>query len=181
MPNRSQNSRSRQKISNAPSCCCRCNGINARCKFCACVKAGRACTCCLPARNGLCSNVTAHIPVSNVSQSTLTISSQPIPRTTTLSSDSQQLSLSQPILRQLHVFSSPVPSSCSPTPLQTPMPSFHSPSSSHLCHQSSSRPQGLVASAMVLTPDARHAFALVLGDYSVLPANYKHLIGSGRQ
>ena len=131
MPNRdrSQNSRSRQKIGNAPPCC-RCNGINARCKFCACAKAGRACTCCLPARNGLCSNVTAHIPVSNVSQSTLTTSSQPIPQTTTLSSDSQQLSSSQPILRQLHVFSSPVPSSCSPTPLQTPMPSFHSPSSS---------------------------------------------------
>ena len=35
--------------------CCRCNG-SGRCKACSCVKSGRQCVSCLPARNGHCSN-----------------------------------------------------------------------------------------------------------------------------
>ena len=36
--------------------CCRCNG-SGRCKACSCVKSGRQCVNCLPARNGHCSNL----------------------------------------------------------------------------------------------------------------------------
>ena len=35
--------------------CCRCNG-SGRCKTCSCVKSGRQCVSCPPARNGHCSN-----------------------------------------------------------------------------------------------------------------------------
>lgn len=36
--------------------CCRCNG-DGKCKNCVCVKAGKTCTTCLPARRGNCSNM----------------------------------------------------------------------------------------------------------------------------
>ena len=36
--------------------CCSCNGVNARCKSCVCVKSKRACSCCLPMKHNRCAN-----------------------------------------------------------------------------------------------------------------------------
>ena len=46
--------------------CCSCNGAHARCKSCACVKAGRPCYSCQPMRNTCCSNPSA--PLSSLPQ-----------------------------------------------------------------------------------------------------------------
>ena len=148
----SQSSQSQKHTFKAPPCC-RCNGIKARCKFCACAKAGRACTCCLPAKHGKRSNGTAHIPDSSAS-CTLTMSSQPSPQPPTAHSpDTQQLSSSQPILQQLQVFSEPnqpisrIALFCA-TPSSLSFISHHR--HRHRRLQSSSCPQGLVANATVL-------------------------------
>ena len=52
--------------------CCGCNGTNARCKFCACVKAKRACTNCRLVKNGCCPNANLDFPLP------VATSSQPI-------------------------------------------------------------------------------------------------------
>ena len=41
--------------------CCKCNGPNARCTLCSCVKAKRGCTCCGAARYGSCSNSSSSV------------------------------------------------------------------------------------------------------------------------
>ena len=59
-------SSSHSQVSHCPSSpvssnsrpCCRCNGVNARCKFCACAKAKLPSSGCLPARRGRCHNTT---------------------------------------------------------------------------------------------------------------------------
>ena len=121
MPNRNQSQDSSPKRPNRAPPCCRCNGINARCKFCACAKAGRACTCCLPAKHGKCSN---RPTLFHDSTSTLTmVSSQPLPGSTACSPGPRQLSSSQPILRQLQVPSGPLaPVLSSATHLPSPLP-----------------------------------------------------------
>ncbi|KAL5499725.1 hypothetical protein EMCRGX_G011184 [Ephydatia muelleri] len=108
MPNRNQSQDSSPKRPKRAPPCCRCNGINARCKFCACAKAGRACTCCLPAKHG----------------------------STACSPGPRQLSSSQPILRQLQVPSGPLAPVLS-SDHSSPLPSTShqaSTSSSHPSH-----------------------------------------------
>ena len=69
-------SSSQSQVSHCPSSqvssnshpCCRCNGVNARCKFCACAKANLPCSGCLPARRGRCHN-TAGLASSSQSPS----------------------------------------------------------------------------------------------------------------
>ena len=110
MPNRNQSRNSSpapKRPKRAPHCC-RCNGTNACCKFCACAKAGRVCTCCLPAQHGKCSNSNNRTALFHDSASR---PSQPLAGTTTCSSDTQQLPSSQPMLQQLQASSEPtVPS-----------------------------------------------------------------------
>ena len=118
MPNRSQSSPERSK--RAPPCC-RCNGINARCKFCAspCAKAGRACTCCLPAKHGNGATF-SHYSAS----STAMVLSNPLPGATTRPPDTQQLPPSQPIIQQLQASIETVaPSSSSEHPSSLSSPS----------------------------------------------------------
>ena len=89
--------------------CCRCNG-GGRCRNCACVKAGRTCTTCLPARRGHCSNMklppapesaSVQLPTSNTQ-------SQSAPDSATSPS---RTNLSQPAVQQ---------SPPSPSPVNTP-------------------------------------------------------------
>ena len=62
-------------------------------------KAGRACTCCLPAKHGKCSN---RATLSHYSASTTAmVLSNPLPGATTRPPDTQQLPPSQPIIQQL--------------------------------------------------------------------------------
>ena len=141
MPNRNQSQNSRPK--RAPPCC-RCNGINARCKFCACAKAGRACTCCLPAKHGKCSNGSVFSHGSAPIATQAMISSQPLPRPTAHSLETQQLSSLQPLLRQLQASSAAEHSSSLLSPpassyTQSPQPSerHHSPGPDDLSQSSS--------------------------------------------
>ena len=141
MPNRNQSQNSRPK--RAPPCC-HCNGINARCKFCACAKAGRACTCCLPAKHGKCSNGSVFSHGSAPMATQAMISSQPLPRPTAHSLETQQLSSLQPLLRQLQASSAAEHSSSLPSPpassyTQSPQPSerHHSPGPDDLSQSSS--------------------------------------------
>ena len=75
--------------------CCGCNGTNARCKFCACVKAKRACTNCRLVKNGCCPNVNLDV------QLPVAISSQPISHPSLPSPVSQPPALSQTSPQQL--------------------------------------------------------------------------------
>ena len=69
--------------------CCSCNGVNARCKPCACARANRACINCRPTKHGGCLNTSE--PASQ-SPSTTTL---PTP----LTPESRQLSFLQPPLQ----------------------------------------------------------------------------------
>ena len=122
MPNRSQSSPERSK--RAPPCC-HCNGINARWKFCAFAKAGRACTCCLPAKHGKCSN---RATFSHYSASTTPmVLSNPLPGATTRPPDTQQLPPSQPIIQQLQAsIETMAPALSSEHPSSLPSPSASS-------------------------------------------------------
>ena len=96
--------------------CCRCNvnGVNARCKSCACAKAGRACNDCLPSKHGCCHNYTTSITASSNRTANDFSSSQPLPQHTSSFPDSQQLPLSQPL--------SQLPPSSTPSSFITPSP-----------------------------------------------------------
>ena len=91
--------RSPQSIPSRRRKCCRCNvnGVNARCKSCACAKAGRACNDCLPSKHGCCHNCTTSITASSNRTANDFSSSQPLPQHTSSFPDSQQLPLSQPL------------------------------------------------------------------------------------
>ena len=77
--------------------CCRCNGVNAHCKFCAFAKANRACTDCLLSKHRCCQNAPTSITASNVVSTDSVSSSQPPYQHTSSFPDSQQLPLSQPL------------------------------------------------------------------------------------
>ena len=91
------------KNSKELSKCCRCNGVNARCKFCACAKANRACTSCQPSKVGCCHNVssalkphpTALLIIDSPTGSTST--TQSLVLNTSTPSDLQQLLFPQPL------------------------------------------------------------------------------------
>ena len=75
--------------------CCRCNG-DGKCKNCACVKAGRPCTTCLPARRGHCSNM-KQPPASDLAPVQLsTPLRRPPPPTTVSVTAPRRETLSQP-------------------------------------------------------------------------------------
>lgn len=78
----------RQGSSRNPAKCCICNGPHARCKSCACVKAGQSCSSCYPLRLNRCSNLST--PSSSTSHS------QP------LELESQCFSQPPPPLQNLH-------------------------------------------------------------------------------
>ena len=70
--------------------CCRCNGVNARCKFCACAKAKLPCSGCLPARRGRCHN-TAGLASSSQSPSSHRLDHAPSQQSSSLFSTQQQV------------------------------------------------------------------------------------------
>ena len=88
-------------------------------------KAGRACTCCLPAKHGKCSN---RATLSHYSASTTAmVLSNPLPGATTRPPDTQQLPPSQPIIQQLQASIETVaPASSSEHPSSLPSPSASS-------------------------------------------------------
>eukprot|EP00731_Ephydatia_muelleri_P012182 Em0006g1076a len=150
MPNRNQSQDSSPKRPKRAPPCCRCNGINARCKFCACAKAGRACTCCLPAKHGKCSN---RPTLFHDSTSTLTmVSSQPLPGSTACSPGPRQLSSSQPILRQLQVPSGPL------APVLSSDHSSPLPSTSHQASTSSSHPSHFLSESSSPIPQPSYSY-----------------------
>ena len=51
--------------------CCECNGINACCKSCSCVKQKWQCTNCFPGRHGCCSDCSFHHTISSQSSQLL--------------------------------------------------------------------------------------------------------------
>ena len=108
--------RSPQSIPSRRRKCCRCNvnGVNARCKSCACAKAGRACNDCLPSKHGCCHNYTNSITASSNRTANDFSSSQPLPQHTSSFPDSQQLPLSQPLPQ--------LPPSSTPSSFITPSP-----------------------------------------------------------
>ena len=153
MPNRNQSQNSRPK--RAPPCC-RCNDINARCKFCACAKAGRACTCCLPAKHGKCSNgsVFSHGGVPTAMRAM--VSSQPLPRSTARFLETQQLSSLQPFLRQLQASSASEHSSSLPSRPPPPPP----PPQHHPTLEVRSRQNVITAPAPMIFPNPLHISTL---------------------
>ena len=62
--------------------CCSCNGLNARCKLCICVKSGRSCTDCQPMKRGVCVNSIQSTALSSTNsastESTNSTCSQPL-------------------------------------------------------------------------------------------------------
>ena len=66
--------------------CCSCNGDNAQCKSCICVKSKRVCSCCLPMKRNRCANSK---PISGITLAETTLDNLPrndatLPAVTTL-------------------------------------------------------------------------------------------------
>ena len=82
--------------------CCRCNGKNARCRLCACVKVDRPCVNWLPGRDRCCSNnnTTSTLPAESLRQLHVPALNPPVSQC----SNSQQL---PPFIQQLQISSQP--------------------------------------------------------------------------
>ena len=66
----------------ATTLCCQCNGVNAKCKRCLCVKMKRPCLNCLPLRSNNCQNTLGHRQEKLVRQSlTSSTSDRPLANT----------------------------------------------------------------------------------------------------
>ena len=89
--------RSPQSLTSRRRKCCRCNGVNACCKFCACARANRACTDCLASNHDRCLNAPAAISAPSSVLTGSASSSQPLCLHTSPLPDSQQLPRSQPL------------------------------------------------------------------------------------
>ena len=110
--------RNPQSIPSRRRKCCHCNGVSARCKFCACAKANRACADCLPSKHRCCQNASTSIITSNDVSKNSVSSSQPSYQHTSSFPNSQQLPLSQPLPQ--------LPPTSLPTNAESPIPSIPS-------------------------------------------------------